>query len=509
MDCSKRMTAKGWVVCAVFAAPALACSGSDREMSSLRQHARTLDECYEQELDWRDCEDGFECAELQVPFDYAKPEGRQFVLPLIRKLATTSRGLLGSLVLNPGGPGGSGIQHLRSGAARYTLLNERYNLVSFDPRGVGGSQPAVDCGLAQDELEEADQSPDDDEEVALLMAGLHARAEACEAHSDGILPFVGTVNAAKDMDVLRAALGDEKLSYLGFSYGTFLGAAYAHQFPERVGRLVLDGTLPPGLSFYQRTLDQARGFELAFQNFADACAARADCPLGDVGQEIVLKTIELSEALDKEPMPADPEPLTQNQLHAVLGQALYGKARWPTLEAALSAAFAGDGTPFQRFRQELEARETGNLNEALVAITCADTTERPEFVQAVAASPVFETLAPLFASHFLGMLMCSGWSFAGSDEVQDVSAPGAPPILTVGTTGDPATPVNWTPPLADALGTGVLLYNEGEGHCAYGNGNPCTDGKIEDFLLHGQLPMSGELCEAANADGDALLAAAR
>jgi pimeloyl-ACP methyl ester carboxylesterase len=242
---------------------------------------------YEQKLTWRDCGvPGFQCATMKAPLDYANPSAGDVRLAVARKKATGPGSRLGSLLVNPGGPGGSAIDYLQqfAGTGYPAEIRARYDLVAMDPRGVARSEP-VQCldDRAMDTYTQTDVTPDDRTEIDALAGAYRRFAEGCGAHDPRLLRHVSTVEAARDMDVLRAVLGDRKLTYVGASYGTFLGATYAGLFPDRVGRLVLDGAMDPSLSARRMNLDQTAGFETAFQSFARDCARRSDCPLGGRG----------------------------------------------------------------------------------------------------------------------------------------------------------------------------------------------------------------------------------
>src|SRR5215472_16179131 len=244
---------------------------------------RTLAQYYSQRLAWRSCDKYFECARLLVPFDYARPAWRRFSLPEVKLSAAEPAGRIGALVINPGGPGGSGIAYAlsaRSGAFTSGILG-RLDIVGFDPRGVGGSEPAVRCmtGPQLDKYFSTDDAPVGAGQFATVVSESKLYAARCARNAAGLLPYVGTVNAAKDMDVLRAALGEPALTYLGKSYGTYLGASYARQFPSRVRAMVLDGAVDPSLTGLQLDVAQAQGFESAFGQFAAWCVTQAGCPL--------------------------------------------------------------------------------------------------------------------------------------------------------------------------------------------------------------------------------------
>ena len=300
----------------------------------------TLAGYYAQKLRWQACAKGFQCARLLVPFDYGRPAWRRFSLPVIRLPATGPARRIGSLVINPGGPGGSGVSYaLQARSVISAAVRARFDVVGFDPRGVGGSEPAVHCmtGPQLDRYFETDGTPADAAQLAMVVSESKLFASGCERDSGRLLPYVGTPNAARDMDVLRAVLGDSKLSYLGKSYGTYLGTWYAQLFPAHVRALVLDGAIDPAASPFSMNIVQAQGFEVALRSFAANCMARNDCPLGQGGdvsagiarlQAVITKAASHPLANLVNSQPANGALL----LNGVVA-ALYSKAYWPTLRS--------------------------------------------------------------------------------------------------------------------------------------------------------------------------------
>lgn len=476
----------------------------------------------QQELSWRRCTtspvaddqpapsplpDGtiWECAFMDAPLDYAEPGGETIELGLIRAKARDQSRRIGSLIFNFGGPGGSGITGLPAFASDYESLRSRYDLVSFDPRGVGRSQ-GVEC-LDDRELDAffaQDATPDDAAEERNLTDELKKYADACEANSGAILPFVGTENAARDLDLMRQVLGDDKLYYFGISYGTELGAVYAHMFPTTVGRAVLDAVVDPNGTAADGALGQAKGFQLALDNFATDCVARGDeCPLpGSTPAEIESFVSDLLARLDRQPVDGiGNRELTQTQAANGIAQALYSKDFWPFLEEALDEADGGDGALLMALSDSLNGRdESGrynNLQAANAAINCVDDKQRFTVEQVKERLPEFREASPVFGDYLgWGLLGCSQWPVPGTWDHPEVSAPGAPPILVIGTTGDPATPFEGTAAMAKALGegVGVQLTYRGEGHGAYNSGDSCVKRVVDAYLLAGTVPKSGTVC---------------
>ncbi|NKY16628.1 alpha/beta hydrolase [Streptomyces somaliensis] len=483
---------------------------------------RTMEELAAQKPSWKPCApssakggatppaplpDGtrWECAFMDVPLDYADPGGGTIELALIRARARDRSKRIGSLLFNFGGPGGSGVTALPSFAPDYEALRGRYDLVGFDPRGVGLSS-GVECldPRALDAFFARDATPDDAAEERAYRAGLKEYAEACEENSGEVLPHVGTENAARDMDLMRQVLGDDRLHYFGISYGTELGGVYAHLFPRRVGRAVFDAVVDPGATAEQGALGQARGFQRALRNFAADCVRRGDdCALpGGTPQEIERFVVDLLERLDERPVRGIGErELTQTQAANGIAQALYSREYWQYLEQGLDEADGGDGALLLALSDSMNGRDENgdydNLQAANAAINCVDDRQRFTVERVRAELPRFREASPVFGE-FLGwgMLGCSQWPVAGRSDHPDVSAPGAPPILVVGTTGDPATPFEGTAAMASALGegVGVEVTYRGEGHGAYNGGDACVRRVVNAYLLDGKVPPSGTVC---------------
>ncbi|WP_187645746.1 alpha/beta hydrolase [Streptomyces sp. TRM49041] len=448
----------------------------------------------------------WECSFMDVPLDYADPGGDTVELALIRAKARDQSNRIGSLVFNFGGPGGSGVTALPSFAADYENLRSRYDLVSFDPRGVGQSQ-GVEClgdRQALDRFFAQDATPDNAAEEENLQNELKKYAEACEENSGEILPYVGTENAARDMDLMRQVLGDDKLYYFGISYGTELGGVYAHLFPRRVGRAVFDASVDPRDTAAEGALGQAAGFQLALRNFAQDCVDRGDaCALpGSSPAEIQQFVTDLLERLDKQPIEGiGQRKLTQTQAANGIAQALYSKEFWPFLEQGLDEADGGNGALLLALSDSMNGRDENghysNLHAANAAVNCVDYKQRFTREEVKARLPEFREASPVFGD-FLGwgLLGCNQWPVPGTWEHPIVSAPGAAPILVIGNTGDPATPFEGAKAMATALGedVGVTLTYEGEGHGAYNSKDACVQRVVDAYLLDGKVPASGTVC---------------
>jgi len=464
----------------------------------------TLAQYYAQRLSWQPCDKGFECARLYVPFDYSRPAGPRFSLPVVKLPAAQPASRVGALVINPGGPGGSGVEYAlgaRSGEFTQTVLN-RFDIVGFDPRGVGGSVPAVHCmsGPQLDTYFAVNGEPSNAAELATVVSESKLYASECARNAAALLPYMSTDNAAKDMDVLRAALGESALTYLGKSYGTYLGASYAQQFPSKVRALVLDGAVDPKATGLQLDETQAAGFESAFGQFATWCASQQGCPFGTNANGAVAKVQRLLNGANSHPLNnllADGQPANGAMLLTGIAAALYERPEWPLLKSSLSGAFNGDGTILLELADSLLERSPNgtysNLSDAELSVDCVDR-PWPRTVSAFAAAAAAAAkAAPLFgASNVWGSLPCAYWPVQPT--TLNIRAAGARPILVVGDLHDPATPYQWAVNLSRDLASGVLLGWNGEGHTSYFQGSSCVDNTVDSYLISLRVPRSGTVC---------------
>ncbi|WP_406285139.1 alpha/beta hydrolase [Embleya sp. NBC_00896] len=475
---------------------------------------------YTQRPAWKPCESDdedqrtqattFRCATFTVPLDYARPAGKTIDIAVTRKTAAKPGQRIGSLLLNPGGPGGSGVEAawwMASDTIGKPLL-DAYDIVGFDPRGVDRSAPVKCMTDRERDAYVAEDLPDDpaQAEVRAKQREKNYAAE-CQSRSGELLPFVGTDNAARDMDILRAALGDEKLNYIGFSYGTYLGATYAERFPGRTGRLVLDGAVDPAADGLSSSVDQQVGFDRSLRRFAEDCAKRPGCALGTDPATAPTKVADFLDGLQDKPLRSR----SGRQLTSSLGwigavSLLYGDkdTAWKYLRDALSDAMVRNSPDALLFYADNyngrdEEGHYDNSADAFIAIGCADGSgdaPTPEQVQAALARLKRE--APLLsrdvAADDLAGESCEAWPFKSPAKPHAIRAQGSAPILVVGTTGDPATPYASAEKLAAQLADATLLTFEGEGHTAYGGNSTCVDEAIEGFLLKGTMPAKGKRC---------------
>ncbi|PRY16070.1 alpha/beta hydrolase [Kineococcus rhizosphaerae] len=487
------------------ASPDPAPVGTARAVASENATDPALAAFYGQRLQWADCSGGFQCTQLTVPVDYADPSGPTASLAVVRlRTAATGSDRLGSLVLNPGGPGASGVEYAR--AAKDVVaqdVRDHFDVVGFDPRGVGESDPLQCLTDAQvDEFLATDPTPDDPAEVQALSARTTELGKGCAA-SGALAAHVDTVSAAKDMDVLRAALGDDKLSYLGKSYGTYLGAWYAEQFPQRVGRFVLDGAIDPALSSEQVNAGQAAGFEVALRSYVQDCLGGKDCPLTGTVDDGVAQVRRFLAGLDADPLPTGTaRPLVQGLGYLAVAYPLYATQLWPQLSAALTKAFAGDGSAMLALADAYAHRSANgtyadNSTTVIYAVNCLDRDDAETEPQVAATVARFAQDSPTFGPFLAwGGLACTNWPVAPVGEARQVHAEGAGPIVVVGTTRDPATPYAWAKSLAAELSSGRLLTYDGDGHTAYATGSSCIDDAVDTYLVSGTEPAEGTTCGA-------------
>ena len=460
---------------------------------------------YEQTVDWSTCNGTFDCATITAPLDWSDPSKGDIDLALIRHRAEGQAEPIGSLLTNPGGPGASGIGLVRD-SVDYAVgapVRDRFDVIGFDPRGVGEST-AVTCYDAADmdaylfDIPANKRGTDawSDE----LLANHKAFGEACEANSDGILPYITTENSARDMDLMRAVLGDKELYYLGYSYGTFLGATYAKLFPDKVGRLVLDGAIDPSISGLDVGVTQAVGFESALRAYMADCLTDKDCPFRGTVDEAMADLGTLLASVDRSPIPnSDGRELGADSLMTAIVAALYSQDSWGYLTQALSDVLGGDASVAFQLVDFYYNRQDGtyldNQTEAFRAYNCMDYPADATDEQQAQADALLAAEAPTIAPYWDGPDPCEVWPYPATGVREPITADGAAPIVVVGTTNDPATPYQWAVSLADQLSSGVLVTRVGEGHTGYNKGNSCVDDAVNTYLIDGTAPEDGLRCE--------------
>jgi pimeloyl-ACP methyl ester carboxylesterase len=455
-------------------------------------------------LVWRACNDGtsLDCTTLKVPLDYKQPNGRTISMAVNRLKAVNASRRVGVILLNPGGPGGSGTDFAKRADGLFSrTIRSQFDIIGFDPRGTGLSEP-ISC-LAPKQLDRffaADPSPDTPAEVneVFTTAGFIATGCAQKVGLD-FLKQVGTHNVVRDMDRLREALGEEKLSMLGFSYGTLLGATYADMFPTRVRTFVLDGALDAKATFDERATEQAKGFERALQLFVADCVTRSSCT-ADLGKNPMALIDQLVKRVETRPFIVGKRKVGPGEMGLALVRPLYSQRAWPTLQAALSAAKAGSGEGLLQLSDDYTDRKAdgtyGSLQEANVAINCADAKTAPDRQHYARLATQLAAVAPHYgAALAYGNTVCAVWPFPGEYEGWATPAVGAPPILVVGTRNDPATPYVWAQRMAAGFEKGALLTWEGTSHTAYFSGNQCIRAAVDDYFVKQILPPAGTICQ--------------
>lgn len=486
-----------------------------------------LERYYGQQLDWGSCAElatseetkfyrsaSLQCADLAVPLVYDEPGGETISVKVIRKPATDQAHRIGSVITNPGGPGGSGVENAAqlAGSKPAAELNKRFDFVGFDPRGVAFSTPEIRC--LTDEQRDAARAKTPrtrtEAEVAAADADAQKLAEGCVALSgtkqgiDGttLLRNIGTRDVAKDLDVLRAAVGDDKLTYIGWSYGTGIGTAYAEQFPQNVRAMILDGAIDPEADPGAREIGQGEGFQQAFEDFAAWCADQENCAIGTNPERATEAYQELVRPLLDEPRQlADGRVLSFRDANTGTLQALYSQGLWETLSTALQDLSNGDGALLMALADFYDGRAADgsytNSLDAFQAIQCIDGSRILDPAQADVVAEKFAAAAPVFASGDPPRAItdpCAFWPVSPTSKPHLPDTKGLPKVLVISTTKDPATPYQEGVNLAKALDASLLTV-EGTNHTAYlGIGSSCVDDIGTGYLSTLELPADGAAC---------------
>ncbi|QWF79064.1 alpha/beta hydrolase [Amycolatopsis sp. CA-230715] len=482
-----------------------------------------LDRFYGQPLTWGDCapyatsggaKSAFavktlQCARLTVPLDYAKPDGDTITIGVLRHKATDQDNRIGSLVMNPGGPGASGMEaaaNLSQGAAQGEL-GKRFDFVGFDPRGIGASEPQVRCltdkerDANREEDLEADGSPAGVAKQETEAKDFAGKCAQRTEHGDAMLANVGTRDVVKDMDVLRSALGDEKLSYLGYSYGTRIGSTYAEAFPKNVRAMVLDGALDPDQDSVESLVAQGQGFGKAFGQYASWCAARQDCALGanpagatKAFQDLVRPLVHLPVTL------TDGRKLTFGDATLAAIQALYSQQLWEPLNSGLNELKLGKGATLMALADQYNERDRSGryatTQDAFTAIRCVDDPRVTDKNKILDAGRRYDEAAPFLddgGPQGAALDSCAFWPVPNTSKPHEPTVGGLPPVLVVSTTNDPATPYDAGVNLAKAM-KGSLLTYEGTQHTVFLQGIGCVDSAGTKYLVDGTVPPEGTRC---------------
>lgn len=460
---------------------------------------------YSQSLRWSSCSGG-QCAKLTVPVDYANPSGATIELALLKVPASSAGDRIGSLVVNPGGPGSSGVDYARhANQIVSTEVRRKLDIVGFDPRGVGASAP-LDClsDQALDQFLAMDPTPDTPTESQAFIAESKTLADGCQRGGGALLAHLSTEEVARDMDILRAALGEPRLHYLGKSYGTYLGAVYADLFAKNVGRFVLDGVVPPDLTSTELSEGQARGFEIATKAYMASCVKSAGCPAGSTVEEGMQWLRDFLKGVDSQPLRVSDDArvtqLGEGWASMGIGYAMYAQQAWPSLTSALRDAKNGDGNALMELANQYADRTAAgtyedNIMEVIYAVNCLDRPDTADLATVQKNADAFAKVAPTWGRFLAwGSVPCGVWPVQSGRTPKTISAAGSGPIVVVGTTRDPATIYEWSVRLRNQLSNASLVTYEGDGHTAYRRSNSCVDNAIDAYYVRGDVPRDGLTC---------------
>ena len=463
---------------------------------------------YEQVLTWEDCGEGAQCATAIAPMDWANPsEETDITLALARHTATGTA--QGSLFVNPGGPGASGydLVHDDVDFAVSDTLQQNFDVIGWDPRGVGRSTPVScydDAQLDQFVFGLPDAEIGTDQWIDEVTQSAVDFGQACLDNTGEVLQYIDTQSTVHDLDMLRAVVGDEKLNYLGYSYGSDIGSYYIENFPDKVGRIVLDGATDSSISVFEVGLVQTRGFQRALENYLTACPDMFDdCPFQD-GLDAALATIrELYDRFDASPVAApDGRLMDAGVLDIAMSMALYSQDSWPYLNDLYSEAMQGiTDTAFfladYYYSRDADGVYTDNSLEAFLAIYCVDYPVETDPAVLAEQEVLLQEASPTTYRAFppTGDLTCINWPFKYiGPEITKLTGAGAPPVLIVATTGDPATPYEWGVALSEQLESAQLITYNGEGHTAYNKSNSCVDDAVDNYFVSGTVPTTDPNC---------------
>ena len=468
-----------------------------------------LEGFYAQELDWEDCGSGNVCATAATPIDWDDPAGGSAEIALVKNPASGTA--QGSVLVNPGGPGGSGwdyVYYSGSSAAGAPVM-ENFDIIGWDPRGVGQSTPVTCYESAADKDEQLygtfDEPYDTQGWIDELITELEDYAAACEANTGELLGNVDTISNVKDMDMIRALVGDEKLNYLGYSYGTYFGTVYAELFPERVGRFVLDGAVDPLVSDFESLKFQMAGFDSAFRAYMASCL-ETDCPFTGTVDAALQQARGVLDTVDAQGLvSSDGRELDSATLATGIINNLYAQSLWPSMTNMFAALRQGDADPTFASADDYNQRGpdgsyVGSVNDVYVAATCVDGDFASDPASTLERIAEIDAAAPILGKYttyddFAVLdVACSNWPYPRADFPTSFSAPGTGPILVIGTTNDPATPYASSVSLANQLEGGVLLTYEGEGHTVYNQGVACIDDAVNDYFVNGTVPSADPMC---------------
>ena len=480
-----------------------ACGGTSTSSDTTANPLNTTTEFVVNPIVWTACDGStntkVECGNIEVPFDYADPEQGSFVLYVKKHNAASPADRIGSMMVNPGGPGFGGSS--LADDARYYFsqdLIDRFDIIAWDPRGTGESTPAVNCVDTFDEYFGLDSPPETPDEKQALIDASQAFNDKCAENSGTILPYISTQASAQDINSLRLALGEEKVSFFGFSYGSELGTTWATMFPETVRAIVVDGAVDPNASSTEEGMNQAKGFEGQLATFLKQCSEKTTCAFHNGGKaEAAFDKLVLD--IDATPLEVskDRTPVTQGVLFTAVAQAMYSDYYWPQLSEALSEAQNGDGKGILQLYDDYYQRKDdgtyGNELEAFLAISCLDDPGATSTDEVDSHIEDFIAAAPRLGGNFAYGYSCALWPVKQAAKV-NITGKGAGPIVVVGTTGDPATPLDSTRKMALSLEQGILIVVDANQHTGYGANN-CVVKAVDDYLINLSVPKNETTCK--------------
>jgi pimeloyl-ACP methyl ester carboxylesterase len=497
------MTFRPLAIAATLALTVAACGNSSSSSDTSVNPLNTTTDFIVNPIVWTTCDGStnpeVECGNIEVPFDYADPEQGSFVLYVTKHNAASPADRIGSMMVNPGGPGFGG-SSLADDAQYYFSqdLIDRFDIIAWDPRGTGESTPAVDCVDTFDEYFGLDSPPETPEEKQALIDASQAFNDKCAENSGTILPYISTQASAQDINSLRLALGEEKVSFFGFSYGSELGTTWATMFPETVRAIVVDGAVDPNASSTEEGMNQAKGFEGQLSTFLEQCSEKTTCAFHNGGKaESAFDQLVLD--IDTTPLEVskDRTPVTQGVLFTAVAQAMYSDYYWPQLSEALSAAQNGDGKGILQLYDDYYQRKDdgtyGNELEAFLAISCLDDPGASSTQDVDSHIEDFIAAAPRLGGNFAYGYSCALWPVKQAAKV-NITGKGAGPIVVVGTTGDPATPLDSTRKMALGLEKGILIVVDANQHTGYG-ANSCVVKAVDDYLIKLTVPANETTCK--------------
>lgn len=471
------------------------------------QVAAGLEQFYKQDVTWKNCGGGMTCTDLKAPVDWAKPDGDQITLAVSRHTASGTS--MGSLLINPGGPGGSGFDFAQ-GFTGSAGVYANYDIIGFDPRGVGRSTPIVCFTDDADRDEMIYGTYDDPYGSAGWEAELADRqknwVDACEENTGDLLAHIDTTSVAHDMDMMRAVLGDDKLNYLGYSFGTYIGTVYAQLFPDKVGRMVLDGAVEPPFGTFDELATQMAGFDSAFRAYMTDCLSTSDCPFDGPVDNAMGEAHALALSVDGEGLKSsDGRVLDSATVGTGIALALYNASNWSYITLMFQGLLDGDAETAFLLADSYNGRDGGGgyadrSLDVYFAVTCAEGTIGTDDIDLQQGLSIMDQKGPYVGGilalddYVLLEEACSQWPYPRPEFPETFDAEGAPPILVIGTTNDPATPYAQSVALADELSSGVMITYNGEGHTVYGNGVACIDDLVDDYFVNDVVPSADPNC---------------